>query len=102
MEPVFQAIAEPTRRHLLATLRLGRALSLTELAAPLSMTRQAVSKHLDVLGRAGLVEVEWRGREKLHRLNPAPLRAVEDWLAPYAAAWDRRLARLQRHLEENP
>jgi len=101
MEQIFQAIAEPTRRGLLAHLRQHAPLTLGELAAPMAMSRQAVTKHLDALAKAGLVEIEWRGREKLHRLNPAPLRAVEDWLAPYAAAWDRRLERLQQHLEDN-
>jgi len=101
MEPVFQAIAEPTRRALLARLRSAPELTLGELSDPLAMTRQAVSKHLDVLAGAGLIEVQWRGREKFHRLNAAPLREVGDWLAPYAAAWDRRLERLERHLEEN-
>lgn len=100
MEPVFQAMADPTRRGLMARLRDEGALSVTDLAGPLPMSRQAVTKHLEVLGDAGLLDVEWRGRVKLHRLNPEPLRAVSDWLAPYAAAWDRRLARLRRHLEE--
>ncbi len=99
MELVFQALAEPTRRELLKRLREAKALTLSELAAPLAMSRQAVTKHLGVLEAAGLVEVEWRGREKLHRLNAEPLKAVDRWLAPYAAAWDRRLERLRRHLE---
>ena len=102
MDQVFTAIAEPTRRELLAHLREAEPLSLSELAAPLEMSRQAVSKHLDALASAGLVETRWQGRGKLHRLNPEPLRTVEDWLAPYAEAWNRRLERLKRHLEENP
>ncbi len=76
-------------------------MSLNELAAPLAMSRQAVTKHLATLEHAGLVEIEWKGRVKLHRLNAEPLKAVEDWLAPYSAAWDRRLDRLRRHLEES-
>jgi DNA-binding transcriptional ArsR family regulator len=98
METVFQAVADGTRRGLLARLRREGALSLSALAEPLPMSRQAVTKHLRALSEAGLVDVEWRGRVKLHRLNAEPLRAVSDWLAPYAAAWDRRLARLRRHL----
>jgi DNA-binding transcriptional ArsR family regulator len=101
MTQVFEALAEPTRRDLLARLRADGDLSLNELAAPLAMSRQAVTKHLVTLEQAGLVEIEWQGRVKLHRLNAEPLKAVEDWLAPYSAAWDRRFDRLRRHLEEN-
>jgi hypothetical protein len=53
------------------------------------------------LSDAGLVSTWRRGRERLHSLEPEPLREVEDWLAPYAAAWDKRLARLKKHVEEN-
>jgi DNA-binding transcriptional ArsR family regulator len=103
MAPVqtFEAIADPTRRLLLERLRTGGSLSLTELASDLPMTRQATTKHLDALRRAGLVRVRRSGRERLHELDPAPLRAVEDWLKPYAAAWDDALVRLRRHVEEN-
>ncbi len=99
MLDVFDAVADPTRRKILDRLRLGEALSVTELAAPLSISRQAVTKHLDALEEAGLVRHERKGRQRLHRLRPMPLRELEDWLAPYAAEWDRRLERLRRHLE---
>ena len=98
--PVFEALADPTRRSLLDRLRKGGSLSLTALAEGQPMTRQAVSKHLDALHRAGLVSVKRSGRERLHRLRAEPLREVDDWLAPYAAAWDERLARLKTHIEE--
>lgn len=99
---VFDALADPTRRTLLDRLRAGRPLSLRELAAGLPMSRQAATKHIDALRAAGLVRVRRRGRERLHELEATPLREVADWLAPYAAAWDERLARLERHLEEHP
>ncbi|HAK57107.1 MAG: helix-turn-helix transcriptional regulator [Vicinamibacterales bacterium] len=99
---VFAAVADPTRRRLLERLRTGGALSVTELSAPLPISRQAVTKHLGLLERAGLIEHEWAGRERLHRLRPKPLQRVDTWLAPYARAWDRRLARLARHLDEHP
>ena len=76
-------------------------MSLSDLADGLPITRQAVTKHLDALRDAGLVRVWTSGRERLHQLEPAPLREVTDWLAPYAAAWDARLARLQAHLQED-
>lgn len=97
---VFEALADPTRRDLLDRLRASRPLSLTELAAPLPMTRQAVAKHLAALEATGLIRVRRRGRERLHALDPRPLKQVERWLAPYAAEWDRRLQRLRRHLSE--
>ena len=103
MPDIFLAIADPTRRSILERLRADGSLSVTQLSDPLPMSRQAVTKHLDVLGNAGLIEQEWRGRERLHRLKAEPLQEVEDWLAPYSAAWDRRLARLREHLErEDP
>jgi DNA-binding transcriptional ArsR family regulator len=83
-------------------LRLRGPLSLSELADGLPMSRQAVTKHLDALRDAGLLQIERRGRERIHALDPTPLRQVADFLAPYAAAWDGRLARLAAHLEENP
>lgn len=98
----FEALSDPTRRALLDRLRQGGPMSLSQLAERLPMTRQAVTKHLDALRRAGLVAITRRGRERLHSLNAAPLREIEDWLAPYAAAWDERLLRLQAHLEETP
>jgi DNA-binding transcriptional ArsR family regulator len=98
----FEALADPTRRTLLDRLRHGGPMSLTQLAEKLPMTRQAVTKHLDALRGAGLVTITRSGRERLHALNAAPLREIDDWLAPYAAAWDDRLLRLQAHLEEAP
>jgi DNA-binding transcriptional ArsR family regulator len=95
-------MADPTRRVLLERLRLGGPASLTDLADGLPMSRQAVTKHLDVLRRAGLLRITRRGRERVHELDAAPLRHVSEFLAPYAAAWDERLARLERHLEEHP
>jgi len=101
MQPaVFDALADPTRRALLDRLRADGPLSLTALADRQPMTRQAVAKHLDTLERAGRVSTWRAGRQRLHALAPEPLREVADWLAPYAAAWDARLARLKRHLEE--
>ncbi len=65
------------------------------------MSRQAVTKHLDILCASGLVEMRRVGRERLHFLDAQPLRELEEWLKPYAEAWDRRLARLKRHLEDS-
>jgi predicted ArsR family transcriptional regulator len=101
MSKLFAVLSDDYRRLLLARLRERQPLSLSELAEGLEITRQAVTKHLDQLHRAGLLTVERRGRERLHWLRPEPLQEIEAWLAPYAAAWDRRLERLGRHLEED-
>jgi len=101
VDPVFAAVADPTRRRLLERLLAGGSLSVTDLGEGLPMTRQAVSKHLGILRASGLVRVRRDGREQLHELDPRPLQAVDDWLRPYAAAWDERLAALRRHLGED-
>ena len=97
---VFHAIADGTRRDMLERLRTEGPLSVRDLSAPLAMTRQAVTKHLDLLERAGLIRHQRQGRKRLHVLQPQPLKDLDTWLAPYAAAWDRRLARLKHHLDE--
>lgn len=108
MITVFEALADPTRRSILERLREDGPLSVTDVARPLDMTRQGATKHLDVLVAGGLVRVRREGRRRMHELDAGPLREVRDWLAPYAAEWDRRLERLVRHLEpeggegENP
>ena len=99
MDTVFEALADPTRRAILDRLRRDGPLSVSEVARPLEMTRQGATKHLDVLVSGGLVRVRREGRRRMHELEPAPLREVQDWLEPYAAEWDRRLGRLARHLE---
>ena len=102
MEAVFAAVADPTRRLLLERLRSSGPASIAILGAGLPITRQAVTKHLDTLRAAGLIRVRRQGRERLHELDSAPLREVDDWLRPYAEAWDRRLDALRRHLGEEP
>ncbi len=102
MSDVFHAVADPTRRSILERLRTGGPLSLSALTAPLSMSRQAVRKHLRVLEDAGLIGSAMRGRKRIHRLQSGPLEQMDAWLAPYAAAWDERLDRLRTHLKENP
>ena len=102
MKTTFDAVADPTRRQILERLRTSGSLSVTEVALGLPMSRQAVTKHLDALEAAGLVHAYRVGRQRLHQLDPQPLRELQEWLAPYAAEWDRRLGRLQEQLEENP
>jgi DNA-binding transcriptional ArsR family regulator len=101
MSATFHALADPTRREILERLRRSGPLSVSEVAEDLPMTRQAVTKHLDALAAAGLVRVRRVGRERMHELDPEPLRELHRWLAPYEAEWDRRLDRLKKHLDRD-
>ena len=101
MSAPFHALADPTRREILERLRRSGPLSVSEVSEGLPMTRQAVTKHLDALAASGLVRVRRVGRERIHELDPEPLRELHLWLAPYEAEWDRRLDRLKRHLDRD-
>ena len=78
MDEVFKALADASRRELLDRLRADNGQTLSELCARLAMSRQAVSKHLAILEGANLVATVWRGREKLHYLNPVPIHDIAD------------------------
>lgn len=98
LDAVFHALADPTRRAILADLEAGER-SVTEIAAPHPMSLAAVSKHLKVLEAAGLIARARRGTFQLIRLDAAPMRAAERWLAHYARFWNERLDALQNLLE---
>jgi uncharacterized protein YndB with AHSA1/START domain/DNA-binding transcriptional ArsR family regulator len=101
MDAVFRALADPTRRELLDELFEQDGQTLTALEARLPMTRFGVMKHLRVLEEAGLVASRRRGREKLHFLNPVPIRLVHDrWVSKYAEPWAATLSGLKTHLED--
>jgi len=103
MDEVFRALSDPTRRQLLDRLYEGDGLSLSELEGELPMTRFGVMKHLRVLEDANLVVTRRRGREKLHFLNPVPIRQIHDrWVSKYAEPWASALTELKRDLEEEP
>jgi len=101
LDVVFAALADPTRRAVVERLRLGPA-TMTELAAPLSTTLPALTKHLAVLQRAGLVATAKKGRQRYCSLTAAPMRDAAAWLAEYGGYWDERLDALTAYLEENP
>ena len=96
---VFAALADPTRRHLVAALAERGGSTATGLAAELPISRQAVAKHLATLGRAGLVSESRRGREHRFELDPRPLADAAAWLTTVGAEWDTKLADLQRVLD---
>lgn len=99
LSATFAALADPTRRAILARLSLGET-SVSELAAPFEISLPAVSKHLKVLERAGLVargrEAQWRPC----RIDAGPLREVADWLEYYRRFWEQSLDRLDEYLKE--
>ena len=99
LSSTFAALADPTRRAILARLADGEA-SVKDLTAPFDMSQPAVSKHLRVLERAGLVEqgraAQWRPR----RLRPAPLRDIADWVNQYRRHWEESFERLDDYLRE--
>ena len=102
MEAVFKALADPTRRSLLDALYEEDGQTLSALERRLPMTRIGVMKHLRILESAGLVTTQRRGREKLHFLNPVPIRQVYDrWVSKYAEPWAATLTGLKRELEED-
>jgi DNA-binding transcriptional ArsR family regulator len=91
------AIADPTRRQLLALLR-GGELPAGELAGRFALSRPAVSRHLRVLREAGLVSSRVEGRRRLYALDPRPLRELDDWLEPYRDLWAQRLDALDTEI----
>lgn len=99
LSETFAALADPTRRAILARLALGET-SVTELAEPFEMSLPAVSKHLKVLERAGLIirgrEAQWRPC----RLEPAPLKDVDHWIEHYRKFWEQSFDRLDEYLRE--
>lgn len=102
MDSVFKALADRTRRELLDELFRQDGQTLGALASRFEMTRVAVAKHLRVLEGAGLVTTRRHGREKLHYLNPVPIRLVyERWVNKYTEGWAAGLSNLKRDLEDD-
>src|SRR3954447_2726354 len=101
IDVVFRALADPTRRKLLDELFREDGQTLTALEERLPMSRFGVMKHLKLLEQAGLVTTQRRGREKLHFLNPVPIRLVyERWVSKYSEPWAAGLSQLKQDIEE--
>ena len=99
-DQLFKALADTSRRKLLDVLYANDGQTLGELCEHLDMTRQAVTQHLGVLEAARLVTTQWRGREKLHFLNPVPLQEIyERWIAKFEQPRLKALAQLRKKLE---
>lgn len=95
---IFKALADVNRRRIIEALYRQERLSIKQLTAGSSMTRQAITKHLNILIRAKVVIAEFSGKERLHSLNPKAVKVLMDWLAPFAQQWDARLNHLSEHL----
>jgi DNA-binding transcriptional ArsR family regulator len=101
VDAVFKALADASRRKLLDELHKNNGQTLSQLCAHLDMSRQAVTKHLVLLEEANLVAIAWRGREKLHFLNPVPLQEIyERWIAKFEKPRLKALTDLKRRLEK--
>jgi DNA-binding transcriptional ArsR family regulator len=100
LDDAFRALADPTRRAIVARLAAGRA-SVSDVAAPLPMSLAAVHQHLQLLARSGLITWEKHGRVRWCRLEARRLRAVEEWILGRRVAWERRLDALAAHLEHD-
>ncbi len=100
MDAVFKALADASRRQLLDQLQKSNGQTLADLCQHLDMTRQAVSKHLGLLEAANLVAIVWRGREKVHYLNPVPIHEIyERWIGKYERHRLQALSDLRKGLE---
>jgi DNA-binding transcriptional ArsR family regulator len=99
LSATFSALADPTRRAILARLTSGQV-SVTELAAPHAMSLPAISKHLRVLERTGLIERSREAQWRPCRLKAAPMKQAADWLEDYRGHWEQRLDRLEEYLKE--
>jgi DNA-binding transcriptional ArsR family regulator len=100
LSSTFSALADPTRRAIIARLAEEGEVTVNELAEPFPLSVQAVSKHLKVLERAGLITRGRTAQLRPSRLEGAPLRAVAEWLEQYRGIWEGRLDRLATHLME--
>ena len=99
-DAVFRALADPSRRELLDRLHARNGQTLSELCDGLEMSRQAVTKHLAILAEANLVATQWRGREKLHFINPVPIHGIaKRWMSKFDRRQLDALAALKAALE---
>lgn len=98
-QPVFRALADPTRRAIISMLADG-ARPIAEIASEFEMTRPAVAKHLAILREGDLIIVEPRGRERINRLNPSGLKTAAQWINLFDRFWDDRLVKLKQVVEE--
>ena len=95
---IFTALADPNSRHLIELLSKHGPQSIKQLSMDANIGSQAITKHLNILVKAKLVNTEFVGKQRIHKLSPKPIQKRADWLQPYAQQWDTRLKDLQQHL----
>ncbi len=98
-QPVFRALADPTRRAIISMLADG-ARPIGDIASHFDMSRPAVAKHLAILRESGIITVVAQGRERINKLNPKTLKTAADWINHFDRFWDDRLAKLKSLVEE--
>ena len=99
IDNMFSALADPTRRRIVELLAEGNVLRVGELVARFETSRQAVTRHLDILCEAGLVDTRWRGRERMSRLSPEAFKGIRDWLTRHDRFWEEKLGDLKALIE---
>ena len=99
-QPVFRALADPTRRAIIAMLA-EKPRTIGEVASAFEVTRPAIAKHLKILEEGDVIRVAVNGRERINSLNPEALKRAADWLAVFDRFWDVRLAKLKAEVEKN-
>ena len=99
-QPVFRALADPTRRQILLNLR-EQDQTIAQVAQPFNITRAAVKKHLSILEQGNLIKVQARGRERINSLQPENLRLADEWLHYFSSFWDEKLNALQQAVKDS-
>lgn len=99
-QPVFRALADPTRRQILLNLR-AQDQTIAQVAQPFNITRAAVKKHLSILEQGNLIKVQVRGRERVNSLLPENLRLADEWLHYFSSFWDEKLNALQKVVKDS-
>lgn len=97
---IFTVISDPTRREIISRLHHGGPQSIKQLCEGMSISRQGVTKHLDKLIKGKVVSAQFIGKQRVHSLQPEPMRVLLSWLAPFAKEWDTRLGKLSSYLGE--
>ncbi len=100
LDPLFSALADPTRRQVVEMLSDGRQMTVNEVAQQFDMSRQAVAKHLAILRDADVIRSQKHGRERVHVLAPERMNALAEWVEHYSKFWDERLSSLKKLIEE--
>ncbi|MEP1449162.1 MAG: winged helix-turn-helix transcriptional regulator [Paraglaciecola sp.] len=98
---IFTALADPQRRHIIEALHLHGGLSIKQLTLGSNVSRQAITKHLNILIKAKVIQADFVGKERIHKLDPKAMQSLFNWLAPFAQKWDDRLNDLIQYIGDD-